>query len=83
MSYYQTDLVIAGAVDESEAFDTEPELEAYVAQLDLVASAHTEPMALYVLHHDHEPTECECIQFEQDLRPAHEWNTGNNREQTT
>lgn len=68
--YATTDLVIEGALEESETFYDETLLREYVYRLREELAGDGVNGALYVIWHEHEPTlECLCVQYLQDHQP--------------
>lgn len=75
MAYTEARLVYEGSEEEFEVFTSFGALMAAMRKWQRRARANTGCTEIYLLHHDHPETEelCECIQFEQDLRPTWRW----------
>jgi hypothetical protein len=65
--YIEAELVVYGALDESNVFYTWAEFENYLKQVQQDESLSD--AELFILEHEHEPSECECVQFVTNHRP--------------
>lgn len=72
--YAEVSVVVDGALEESETFYDETPLSEYVESIRQEAEGHGYPTEVYVLYHDHSPSECECAQYVTDHHPAYSWN---------
>lgn len=72
--YADVSVVVDGALEESPRFYDECALNAYLAEIEADAADHGYPTEVYVLYHDHEPRECECVQYLQDHKPTYSYN---------
>ena len=68
---YQTITVIVdGALEEEVDFTDYLRAEAYLEEIRADSIAHGYPTEIYILEHYHLPgDDCQCIQYETDLRP--------------
>lgn len=72
--YADVTVVVDGAVEEEERFTDETLMLDYVRTLEDEAAGHGYPVEVFILRHEHEPRECECVQFLQDHKPAYRFN---------
>ena len=76
MRYAQVDVIVEGALDESETIFTDEALESFIQGIERVANEDHQHTEVYVLWHEHSPyiDECGCAQYVTDHHPQYEFN---------
>jgi hypothetical protein len=76
MAYYQVDVIVEGALDDSFEFSKETQVRTLAKNLGVQCAHDGLATEMYVLYHSHAPTalECHCIQDAQDHHPEYSWN---------
>lgn len=76
MGYTDVTVIWDGAVSDEMTFtdDLAQDMLRFIAIVKSEARQVSEPVEIYTLHHDHEISECECVQFVTDHRP--DWKNG-------
>lgn len=67
--YAEVDLIVEGALEESETFGDETLMAHRIAEWDEELRGDGYPGEVFVVWHDHAPGECECVQYLQDGKP--------------
>lgn len=75
MAYYQVDVIVEGALDDSFEFKSRERVEQLAKTVGEAADADGLATEIFVLYHPHNPgPECHCIQEAQDHHPEYSWN---------
>jgi hypothetical protein len=73
-AYADVSVVVDGALEEEHRFTDEALMTDYIRTVQDEAEGHGYRTEVFILEHDHEPAECECIQYVQDHKPAYTFN---------
>lgn len=75
--YISAEVIVEGAVDDTKIFagaGQEGDLREYLMYVEAAAEDDGLKTQVYIMRHEHpmwEDEQCQCIQFETDLKPAH------------
>jgi hypothetical protein len=67
-------VVVDGALEEDETFFDYALMEQYLSEVEADAVDHGYLTEVYVVWHDHEPGDCDCIQYLTDHHPTYTYN---------
>ncbi len=69
MTYSEVTTIVDGAVDEEATFFDYLLQDKYIEEVKADALGHGYPTDIFVMYHEHDPSECECIQDLHDYSP--------------
>lgn len=73
--YAEVEVIVEGALEESETFSDDVLMCDYVRQVGEDAESHGHPTEVYILYHEHSPAaDCQCVQYVVSHKPDYAWN---------
>lgn len=75
MAYADVTVLVDGELENDETFFDETLMREFFAEIESDAEGHGYPTAIYVVYHDHNHRECECVQYLTDHKPAFTFNS--------
>jgi hypothetical protein len=73
-AYAEVTVIVDGALDQEITFTDETLMRDFIDKIREDAESDGYPTEVFVLYHEHEPGDCECVQYVTDHRPAYAWN---------
>jgi len=74
--YWQADVIVEGALDASEVFENEDDLDTFIDAQKALAAQDGLETELYLMPHPHamDSEDCSCVQLLTDHHPDFVWN---------